>query len=315
MADLDLLHTLMRVAGEVDHPREVYSRELVERGLTGERFDLSADAVIALSDGGEAVAYGEAKPADAETGVFLDGVVHPGWRGHGIGRALLSWQEARARQLLAASGSDRPARIAVGAREENEDALSLFRATGFQPVRWWLELWRSLDEPIPEPGRALPEGVSLRAYSAELSEPTRLAMNDAFRGHWGSQPTTAQEWEEEHALEAFAPHLSRLAVTGAGTAEEPHVVVGAVLIDVDEVDWELNGGPFAYLAMIGVVHAWRGKGLSSALLLSALRACRDAGMLNAALDVDAANPSGAVEMYSKLGFAERERSVTYAKHI
>ena len=312
--DVDLVQQLVVASGRVDHPTEVYSRASIALGFKGDRFTLATDTIVGLNNAGEAIAYGEAHlgdTAETETAISLDGTVHPDWRGEGVGRALIAWQEARARQLLAETGSDLPAMLDLGAREENLGHLALYRAAGFQPVRWWMELWRPLAEEIPS--KQLAEGVTIRPLTSELSEATRIAINDAFRDHWGSQPTTQEEWNDWHALDEFAASLSRIAVIGDGTAERPFEVVGAVLSMMDEAEWEKNGGPFAYMATIGVVRAWRGRGLSSALITETLRAYKDADLQHAALDVDAANPSGALQMYTKFGFAPRDRSITYAK--
>lgn len=315
-ADVPLLHALGRASGRIDHPRDLVAEDQIALGLTGERFTLETDTVVALDPDGTAIAYGEAKQAETaatEVEVSLEGVVHPDHRGLGIGRALLAWQEARGRQLLAASDSTLPAMLALGCREDAASHRALYAAAGFAPVRWWMELRRPLSAPIPD--REPPAGVSIVPFSDRLSEATRAAVNDAFRDHWGSQPITRQEWEDEGELDAFAPHLSRLAVVGAGTRTDPHRVVGFALSELTPEEWDLNGGSFGYLSSIGVIREWRGRGLSSVVITAALRAYHDEGLQNAILDVDAENPSGALAMYERLGFVLDDRSVTYAKRF
>lgn len=56
---------------------------------------------------------------------------------------------------------------------------------------------------------------------------------------------------------------------------------------------------------------WRGRGLASALLADVLQAYRDAGLECAVLDVDADNPTGALGVYTKLGFEPTAREVSY----
>ncbi|MCS3428514.1 GNAT family N-acetyltransferase [Leucobacter aridicollis] len=315
-ADAEAIWELFRVAGSVDHPHELYGLDLVKLWLTGDRFTFATDTVLAFSQAGALVAFGEAKLDDDwrdQVDVFIDGVVHPEWRGLGIGSAMLAWQEARGRQLLGGVKAGLPGMLSFGAREANTDILALAADAGYLPVRWWMELGRPLADEIAV--RDLPAGVELRTFAPELSESTRLAVNDAFRDHWGSRPMTEREWADELELDEFSPELSRVLVTDSGESDGQVRVVAAVLTEVNEEEWALNGGPFGYMSTIGVVREWRGKGLSSAVISAALEAYRNAGFVNALLDVDSANPSGALGMYERLGFQARDRSVTLAKWV
>ncbi len=319
--DVPQLAELSRVCGLLDHPRAAVTEEHIALSLRGARFDPVRDTMIAFDASGRAVAYGEARLPDAEpaaeTGgelleVSLEGMVHPALRRRGVGRALLAWQEARGRQLLAESASALPAMLSLGGRVAHPGLAALAQGSGFGPVRWWYELERTLEGELPR--REAPEGVRLIPFSDRYSERTRAAVNDAFRDHFGFHPITRREWEEEGALAEFSPALSCLAVAGRGTLRDPHRVVGLALSEVKRAEFALRGGPFGYLSTVGVVRDWRGRGLSSVLIAEVLHAYRAAGLGSAVLDVDAANPSGALGMYERLGFAERDRSVTYAKY-
>ncbi|GAA2829821.1 mycothiol synthase [Leucobacter komagatae] len=314
--DVEAIHDLYSAAGAVDHPRELVALDSVKLWLKGERFTLETDTVLAFAADGTLVAHGEAKLDDDwrdQVDVFVDGVVHPQWRGRGIGRGMLAWQEARGRQLLASVDAKLPGMLSLGARAESTGVRDLAAAAGYQPVRWWMELGRSLADEIPV--RELPAGVEARVFTSELSEATRVAVNDAFRDHWGSRPMTEEEWADDLDLDEFAPELSRVLTTGSGEAGDPVRVVAVVLTEVNEEEWELNGGSFGYMSTIGVVRDWRGRGLSTAVIAAALSAYREAGFVNALLDVDSANPSGALGLYERLGFTERDRSVTLAKWV
>ena len=315
-SDTRLVHALVSEAGRIDHPRTRLAKDQIALGLSGAHFSRRTDAVIAVAPDGTAIAFGSAKRTEdpaTEVEVALEGTVLPEYRGLGVGRSLLAWQEARARQILAETGGELAGIITATAREANTRHRALTAAAGFAPARWWLELWRPLSAAIPE--GTPPEGVRLVPFGNRLSEATRAAANDAFRDHWGSQPITRKEWQSSGRLSAFAPKLSRIAVVGRGTLAAPHRVVGFALSDVDRDAWAANGGPFGELGMIGVVREWRGKGLSTALIADTLRAYRGAGLERAMLNVDADNPSGALGMYERLGFRTEDRAVTAAKRV
>jgi ribosomal protein S18 acetylase RimI-like enzyme len=306
--DLDAVVAHYAAMASVDHPHWTETREEIEDELTMSWVDLSADTLIGEVDG-RLVAFGQAvAPADPETvvRVILFGGVHPGFRNRGIGRSLLAWLEGRGRQLLAASGSSLPGWLMVYSQAANEAAARLVEGAGFATERWFAQLERHLDAPIPE--LELPTPLRLAKLTQALSEPTRHAKNAAFRDHWGSQPSTAEGWGRFMGAETRSFDLSFVALDG----EE---VVGFVILDVNEDDWALQGYRGSYISLVGVVSAWRRRGVAPALLAASLRASAAAHLERSVLDVDSESPTGAFGLYTGMGFAETDRSRAQVKRF
>ena len=71
----------------------------------------------------------------------------------------------------------------------------------------------------------------------------------------------------------------------------------------------------AYVDDLSVRRAYRQRGLGRALLVASLHAFRARGMATAGLGVDAENPSGALGLYERVGFRQKEHSVAYRKAL
>ncbi|WP_423463926.1 GNAT family N-acetyltransferase [Promicromonospora sp. MS192] len=301
----------------------------IEELFDGAWRDMAADSLLGFStspaDDGALVAWAqvECPPGDVtEVRAFTWGGVHPDRRGEGIGRELLAWAIGRGRQKLAASGKDVPARIAVFA-EDNAPASKhrLYERAGMTPRRYYSDLARPLTGPdaTPVPEVALDGALRLVPWSADLDDATRLAHNDAFRDHWGSQPQTPGQWAQRAG---FAPEWSFVVVddapdvdallaspdTDAETAAalragEP-LVVGYQLAGRYPEDFAVRGYSFGYTDILGARRAYRGRKIALAALAAGMRAFAADGMQYAALDVDTANPSGAHGLYASLGYAK-----------
>lgn len=305
--DLDAVVALYAAMAAADHPEWTETREEVAEEFGHSWVDLERDTLLAEHDG-VPVAFGHViEPPDPETIVreILFGGVHPGHRGRGIGRRLLAWQHARALERLAASDSTLPAWVLVYAEARNRGHQQLLERAGFRLVRHFIKMVRDLADPVPEP--ALPDGLHLVVPDAEDAALILDARNAAFRDHWGGQPTSEEQWASIMALSTTRLDLSALAV------DEEGVVQGFVLTEVNPADFERPGYAGGYIPLVGVRREWRRRGVAPALLAAALTACRDAGYEKVALDVDAENPTGALRLYTGLGFAETSRSMAYSR--
>jgi ribosomal protein S18 acetylase RimI-like enzyme len=328
-----LLELRNTIAEADDEPyRESLGEVLEMFDAPWKRFE--TDSRLGFDADGTLRAYGlvDSLPGDTRTvRVFLFGGVHPSCRGEGIGRELFAWQVARGRQVLAASGKDLPARLAVFAEDDGPEAKDrLYARAGFAPNRFYSELMRDLRDLQAHPLPDAELGGSLRVvpFAPAYDEPTRLAHNDAFRDHWGSEPQTPEQWTNGRS--AFAPEWSFVVVdtepdvdallaspdTDADTAAalragEP-LVVGYQLASRFEEDWAVRGFPFGYTDILGVRRAYRGRKVAVAALAAGMRAFADAGMHFAALDVDTANPSGADGLYASLGYVKTHGSRMYS---
>lgn len=302
--DVDAVWAVVTAMDALDHPNYLTTREEVAEELGYSFVDLERDTLLAETEDGRVVAVGiVVEPPGKETLVreFVNGGVHPSFTGHGIGRELLAWQLARAEQKLAASEARLPGWIVGYADERAPQRERLLRAGGLQPVRYFLGLERSLAEPVPEVRPA--EGVRIVPYASALSEAVHRARDEAFGDHWGSQPMSDEQWEA-FLGGTFRADLSFVALAAGAEGDE---VAGFVLSQVNEEDWTAQGFSGAYVAALGTTRAHRGRRIAPALLSRTLGACAEHGWERVTLDVDAENPTGALGLYTRLGFVTATR--------
>ena len=278
--------------------------------------DLQADARVLVDSDGLFRAYGRNafRPAAGDdVSVVLLGGVDPDWRGRGIGRRLLAWQRERAvrnvADLRAAAPGELPARIGRGIEDQVTENARLFTAAGFAATRWFVEQRRPLTG-LGEPRPLDVDGLRVEPYGDAHAERLRLAHNEAFADHWGSNPHDAESWRTSLLEDdTFRPRQS-FVIVDENTAGEP--VVGYAVNFEYEQDWAELGFTEGYTEMLGVLRPWRGRGLAKHLLQLTAHAFAEAGHPYATLDVDADNPTGAVALYESLGYLPVHRATYYS---
>jgi mycothiol synthase len=299
------LTTLVAAIEDADgEPFRTSYDEVMEK-FDGAWKDHARDTLAGVDDSGRLRAWAQVNQPPGDVSVvraYLDGGVHPDWRARGIGRELLGWQVDRARQVLAATGKDVPGRIAAFASEEATASVALLQAAGLTAIRVYSQLRRPLGVDLPE--RAAPAGVRIAPWSDERDEDVRLAHNETFASHWGSEPQTPESWRSGRSM--FAPDWSLLALD-----EETDEVVGYLQSGRYEQDWEIAGHSSGFVDLLGVRPGWRGRGIAPALLAAVMARLQADGIEYAEIGVDTENLSGALGLYTAIGFVPFHRMTLY----
>ena len=306
--DTGALFTLIAAIEAADRPPYRTSAIEVEEMVEGDWKDLAADTIVGVDASGELRAYAtvEVRPGDVSTiRAFVVGGVHPQVRGVGIGTALVAWMTARARAKLAARTDRCPGRIAAYLDDSAPQQWHHYEDAGYTAQRFYATLRRDLRADLYP--QDLGPGLRIQRWSAEVDDATRLAHNDAFQDHWGSEPATVQSWVQGRAT--FAPAWSFVVLDDDHrSADGEPFVAGYLLSGRYEQDWPIAGYTSGYIETLGVRRAYRGRKIAVALLAEAMTAYRDDGMEYAELDVDTDNPSGAFGLYTTLGFTKVQGS-------
>jgi mycothiol synthase len=291
----------------VDGPHEPVSRaQLRHHWFDFPGLDLERDTVAATDTDGLVVGFAGAIPRERPirtARVFIPGSVHPANRRAGIGRRLLRTAEVRAREQLAVMPPDLPRELVADVQANSRGATALLEAEGFRAVREFATMRRNLDGDLPTPPE--PTGITFTTWRDDLGDETRLAHNDAFRDHWGSDPLGPERWEHfVRGSPGFDPASSWLALDG-------RTVAGYALCQL--------AGPqdhgVGWLGTVGVRRDYRRRGIGAAVVARSMDSFRSAGVSSAILEVDSENPTGAVRVYAGLGFEITERSIVYRKDI
>lgn len=211
-----------------------------------------------------------------------------------IGDALLAHAEEAARER----GHDHVAATAV---PEDAPLYGALQRNGYALDREVLRMWRLLDGDLPEP--AWPGGVTVRAYTDADGERVHTLLDEAYAG-----------WDRDYVTRSHEGWLSFM------TAHEDFDPAMWFVVERDgelvacALHWREHQGR-GWVKDLVVSVSERGHGLAKALLQHGFReyAARRADRVG--LKVDATNPTGAPQLYERLGFVTDQRLGIWTKRL
>ena len=303
--DADAWAELLAAKEKVDQEGENYDAQDLIDELEDPHLDPETDT-IGLWAEGRMIAYGKLHAAEAVIDidrVGTEGTVHPEWRRRGIGTALMPWLINRAGELHAAKHPEATGEVTSTRISTNIGAERLFQKFGFEERRYFFDMKRPLDQPVPEV--ALEGGLRLVPFDTWMDEALRLAHNEVFRDHWGSTPKDPDSWRTWFTGARAIRGGSSYVVLDGDT------IAAYVLGYEYEADTEATGIRELYLGQVGTVKSYRGRGLARATLAKVLRKAAQTGYQRSGLGVDADNPTGALGLYERLGFSVASKWISY----
>jgi mycothiol synthase len=250
------------------------------------RTDLANDSWLYEDDGALcAVGWFDVVPGNEVA--FAIGVVHPAWKGRGLGAQLVAQSEGRARHYGVA-------RLQQFAFAMNTAGMELLTAHGYREVRRFFEMAIQLDGPpeVPDMGIETVDPDEVRAFHA--------ALDESFEDHWEHHSTPFEEWWGRHAAN---PNLD---LSLWFLIRDGNEVAAVVRNEANR-----NGG--GYVGAIGVRRPWRGKGYAKALLVHTFREFYERAIPRVTLGVDAENPTGATHLYERVGMHVEQEHVVFEK--
>lgn len=235
-----------------------------------------------------------------ESPIMIDGYVHPQHSGLGIGQILIAHAEQKARVRAAAKGLSE-FHIHSHTSGKNQQSSDLFALCGYQPVRYFYRMVRSLNQPIDQ--AVFPQGITVRQFVKGQDERVFYeTLGESFADHWDYHLEPFEHWVEHRLpVTGYLPEVCLLAFDGDQAA--------AMLLGYRQGDGS------GWVRNLGVRRPWRKRGLGFALLQQAFRAFQDHGCPSVGLGVDAESPTGATRLYERAGMQIEAKYITHDKQI
>ena len=311
-ADIPAHNALLAAVEAVDNTGEHYSEADLEEEYANPDVEIGKDVVGAFEGTGpdaELVGYFSVYPRhtdDTYQKIHVEGAVRPDRRGRGIGAQLVRAMLARADGAHREKHPDKPAKLTVTGLSANADQADLLTSAGFEAERYSFVMRTVLGQ-VREP-EPLPDGYRMERFDDSWSTAMHAAHNEAFLDHPNFTTWTDVMWKQWVTdSRNFRPDLSLVVVH----EDDPSTVVAYVQSNEYDAYFEATGRREAYVAKVGTRREHRGKGLAGRLLSYALWGYQQAGYDEASLDVDSENPTGALGIYERAGFAVETRWTDY----
>jgi ribosomal protein S18 acetylase RimI-like enzyme len=184
---------------------------------------------------------------------------------------------------------------------EDEPYDALVRRGGFDLRGEVLRMWRDLALPADDP--VWPNGVHVRSYEKADARRVQSLLDEAYLA-WDPaySPKPHEDWVQwMTGHDEFDPELWLLAERDGDL-----VACGLHWKEHQQRGWVKD---------LVVREDERGRGLAKALLHEAFRSYRERGATRVGLKVEATNPTGAPQLYARVGFETDRRYGTWVKEL
>lgn len=220
-----------------------------------------------------------------------------------------SWVDVRATDLdaydplleaatrRAAEHSKRHIRAFTG--DVDADAKAALDRVGYRPIRYGFRMVIELAGELPDP--QWPDGFLVRPYREGDAEQFHRLHQESFADTWEFTEEPFEPWAHWFMGSTFQPQHWFVVETEG----EPAAIA---ICRISETEPDCG-----WVRILGVLPAYRRRGLALALLQYLFRHFADQGMARVQLGVDGENPTGAVALYERAGMSVLRRNVTYER--
>lgn len=315
-SDIDSIVNLRNASSQDTRGTNVTAAHWQKRHWYDSSLDLETDSLLILA-GDNAVAFVELSSEAPYVVYELTGVVHPDFRGQGLGTYLINWAKNRVWQTNHQAPAGAAVFIQSSIFDSNQPGRALLQSRGYTVVRDFVHLQIHMDAKPPAP--VWPPGIEVRPLLVPNDwEKVGPALHEAFKDHWGiieyekqeqpdsSSKSPAKEMDPEAFDEAYfnSPGLCYVAWDG-------DQVVGSCLCNASTVEFPQAG----YLGSLSTRRAWRQRGIGLALTLQALNAFYKRGTTHVLTDTDGDSLTKAYRIYQKVGMEIFRHEYVYEKII
>ena len=299
MSDLQEVYNLLVFCERAEFNTADYVADYVIEDLQAlwqaPSFDLALDTWVVTITDGSIVAYMDVDLSEGQADINPNSCIHPSHTGRGISTYLLHAVEARTLEQV----STGPCVLLNSISYVNTAAQRLLEQEGFSLLSGHRRMQITLHEAPPQP--VWPEGVTVRTLMRGQDEHTfHNTISEAFSDLPRYTPTPFDEWQSMYITrDDFDPGLWHLALAG-------NEVAGCTISYLGELGW---------IQFVAVRRPWRHQGLGLALLYNAFGEFYRRGRPIIGLNVNADNPTGAIQLYERAGMRIYHQFDTYSKEL
>jgi mycothiol synthase len=290
-----LLNKISVIQDGMEHATE----ERLAREWTQPLFALAQDSRVAVFADGTIAAYAVYNnTAEPFVRPFAHIAIDPDHEDTIECGQFVAWAESRAREDIGSAPSGSRFSLLAGVELKSERILESWQAAGYAESRRFCYMQIDFNSP-PAPA-VEPDGISLRQMQDGEEWEVFLAIEDAFKDHFGylkpdSPQSEFERWKHRYLVDReFDPGLQVVGV-------DPDGIIAGVSMN------RPRHGPdndIGWVSTLGVRRPYRRKGLGEALLRRSFELFYANGKKRAGLGVDTTSLTNATRLCEKCGMIQ-----------